>query len=271
MREPTVHPAGGQAPTAASSAGVAAAAKHSPADRGPTDRGPALPSEFDAFKLELSLSRQDIYRELYQQNKDLVRIKKEHVAVKNLARIIDSTLRLANSKGFHAMSLRDLCADSGMSVGGLYAYIKNKDDLIHLIQSHGFILTRRTLLAHTAGIESPREKLYAAVKSHIYLSEMMLAWFSFSFMEAKSLPKKEKQEAIAAEIEIENIICGIIEQGIEAGAFEPVNARLLSSATKALMQDWYLKRRKYRNQGVHVSQYATFVRDVLESCLLPKR
>ena len=246
------------------------AASGNAAGRGPARHGPADPSEFDAFKLELSLSRHEIYRELYLQNKDLVRIKKEHVAVKNLARIIDSTLRLANSKGFHAMSLRDLCADSGMSVGGLYAYIKNKDDLIHLIQSHGFILTRRTLLAHTEGIESPRAKLYAAVSSHIYLSELMLAWFSFSFMEAKSLSRKEKQEAIAAELEIENIIFGIIEQGIAAGAFKPVDARLLSSATKALMQDWYLKRRKYRNQNVHVTQYAAFVRDVLESCLLPK-
>jgi hypothetical protein len=41
--------------------------------------------------------------------------------------------------------------------------------------------------------------------------------------------------------------------------------------TKALLQDWYLKRRKYRDQGVGVDDYAVFVRDVIESYLLWKR
>ncbi|UHL64403.1 TetR/AcrR family transcriptional regulator [Paralcaligenes sp. KSB-10] len=225
-------------------------------------------SDFESFKIELSLSKDEIYRELYRKNKDRIRIKKEYVAVKNLARIIESTLRLASSKGFHAMSLRDLCADSGFSIGGLYAYIKNKDDLIHLIQSHGFILTRRTMLAYTQGIDAARDKLFAAIKTHLYLSELMLAWFSFSFMEAKSLPAKEKKEAIAIELEIENIIFDIIEQGVAAQAFKPIDARLLSSVIKAMMQDWYLKRRKYRNQAVNVTQYAEFVMGILESYLL---
>lgn len=113
--------------------------------------------DFETFKAELSLSKEEICRELYQENTDKIRIKKETTATRNLARIIDSTLRLANSKGFHAMTLRDLCSDSGLSMGGLYAYIRNKDDLIHLIQSHGFKLTRRTVLQYIADIRDPVE------------------------------------------------------------------------------------------------------------------
>ncbi|HEY9459979.1 MAG TPA: TetR/AcrR family transcriptional regulator [Paralcaligenes sp.] len=225
-------------------------------------------TDFESFKVELSLSKADICRELYRRNTDLIRIKKEPVAVKNLGRIIDSTLRLAASKGFHAMSLRDLCADAGFSVGGLYAYIKNKDDLIRLIQHHGFIMTRRTMLAYTSGIDSSRDKLFAAIKTHLYLSELMPTWFCFSFMEAKGLPDKEKKEAIAIEQEIEDIFFDIVQQGISAGVFKAVNARLLAAIIKAMMQDWYLKRRKYRNQGVTVNHYAEVVRDILESYLL---
>ena len=220
-------------------------------------------SDYDTFRLDLSLTKDDICRELFHQNKHLIRIKKEQVAVPNLVRIIDSTLRLANSKGFRAMTLRDLCADSGLSMGGLYAYIKNKDDLIHLIQSHGFILTRRTLLKYTECVRDPYEKLYSAIKAHLYLSEIMRAWFYFSFMEAKSLPPEEKQGAVAIELEIENIFFGIVEDGIAKGAFRAVNARLLSSLIKAMLQDWYLKRRKYRDQNIGVDQYASTVRDVL--------
>lgn len=224
-------------------------------------------ADFESFKIELSLSKVEICRELYRQNTDMIRIKKEAVAVKNLVRIIDSTLRLTHAKGFHAMSLRDLCADSGFSIGGLYAYIKNKEDLIYLIQSHGFLLTRRTMLAYTQDITHPRDKLLTAVKAHIYLSELMQPWFYFSFMEVKSLPKKQKQEAIAVELEIESIIQDIIEEGIAAGVFRQINAHLLASLCKAMMQDWYLKRRKYRNQGTSATQYAEFVGDILDNYL----
>jgi AcrR family transcriptional regulator len=224
-------------------------------------------TDFESFKIELSLSKVEICRELYQKNKDLIRVQKEHIAVKNLVRIIDSTLRLAGAKGFHAMSLRDLCADSGFSIGGLYAYIRNKDDLLYLIQSHGFMLTRRTMLAYTQGVDSPRDKLLSAVRAHVYLSELMLPWFYFSFMEAKSLPDKQKQEAIGIELEIEDIIFNIIAEGIKKGVFRDRQPRLVASQTKAMMQDWYLKRRKYRNQGVDATGYAEFVGDMLQTYL----
>lgn len=226
---------------------------------------------YEAFRGELSMSKEDVIRDVYRQNKDRISIKKEATAVKNLTRIIDSTLRLANSKGFHAMTLRDLCADSGMSMGGLYAYIRNKDDLIHLIQSHGFIITRRTLLHYTEEVEDARDRLFAAIKAHLYLSELMRAWFYFSYMEAKSLPAEEKRDAIAIELEIEGIFLGVIESAIEAGVYQPRNARLVASMIKALLQDWYLKRRKYRDHNVAVDEYAVFIRDVIESYLLRER
>ena len=107
------------------------------------------------------------------------------------------------------------------------------------------------------------------MRTHLYLSELMRAWFYFSYMEAKSLPEKEKREAVAAEQEIEDILFGIIEQGIADGTYRPVNARLVSSLLKALLQDWYLKRGKYHRQGVGVDDYAAIVMDVLDSYMLP--
>lgn len=226
-------------------------------------------ADFESFKADLSLSKVEICRELYRKNKDLVRIQNEEIAVKNLVRIIDSTLRLAGAKGFHAMSLRDLSADSNFSIGGLYAYIRNKDDLLYLIQNHGFMLTRRTLIAYTRGIECAHEKLLVAVRAHVYLSELMLPWFYFSFMEVKNLPDKYKQQAIDVELEIENIIYEIVVEGVKQGRFRDAQSRLVASLCKAMMQDWYLKRRKYRNQGVSATQYARFVGEMLESYLVP--
>lgn len=224
-------------------------------------------SSYESFKTDLQLSKEDICRELYRQNTDMIRIKKEATAIRSLARIIDSTLRLANTKGFHAMTLRDLCADSELSMGGLYAYIRNKDDLIHLIQNHGFILTRRTLLHYTNAVSEPRAKLAEAIRAHLFLSELMRAWFYFSYMEAKSLPDEEKQRAVAMEREIEGIFLDILDAGISSGDYKSENPRLLSSMIKALLQDWYLKRRKYRDQQVDIETYANTILKLVENHL----
>lgn len=225
--------------------------------------------DFESFKAELSLSKVEICRAIFRQNAGYIRVRKEHIAVSNLERIIESTLRLTRAKGFHAMSLRDLSADCGMSIGGLYAYIRNKDDLVHLIQLHGMLLTRRTLHEYTDGVKEARERLHAALRAHVYLSELMQPWFYFSFMEARNLPDPQKKEAIAIEREVEDIIHDIIADGISRGAFKAVDARMLAAISKAMMQDWYLKRRKYRDYGVGPTAYADFLCEMLDDYLRP--
>jgi len=225
--------------------------------------------DFESFKADLSLSKLEICRALYRQNAGHIRIRKEHVAVPNLVRIVESTLRLARVKGFHAMSLRDLSADSGMSIGGLYAYIRNKDDLVHLIQMHGMLLTRRTLHDYTEGVDDPRERLHSALRAHVYLSELMQPWFYFSFMETRNLPQPQKKEAIAIEREVEDIFHDIIVEGMERECFRRVDARLLAAISKAMMQDWYLKRRKYRDHEVRPTAYADFPCDMMDRYLQP--
>jgi len=224
---------------------------------------------FESFKAEFHLSKVEICQELYRQNTDRIRIKKEHVAVANLVRIIDSTLRLTRAKGFHAMSLRDLSADSGLSIGGLYAYLRSKDDLVHLIQLHGMLLTRRTLHEYIARASGPQEQLHAALRAHVYLSELLQPWFYFSFMEARNLPPPYKKEAIAVEREVEDIIHDIIAEGTDKRVFASVDARLVASLSKAMMQDWYLKRRKYREYEVGPTAYADFICSVIDSYLRP--
>lgn len=227
------------------------------------------PLDFESFKKELNFSKDDIYRELYLQNGHHIRIKKEAVAVRGLRTIIESTLTLATSKGFHAMSLRDLCAHSGFSIGGIYAYIKNKEDLLHLIQSYGFLLTLKTLDTRTRDLPPGPVKLNTAIRVHLFLSDLMPTWFSFSFMEARNLPDPEKQRTVRLSGQIEDLFTEIIQEGMQQGLFRPVDARLLAALTKAMMQDWYLRHGRYRRQGIDVGVYAQLVCDMLQHYLSP--
>mgnify|MGYP003717627811 FL=1 len=66
-------------------------------------------------------------------HRDTIKVQKPHVAVAKLARIVDTILKLSNRQGFHATSLREISAVSGVSMGGLYAYFDSKDTLLLMI------------------------------------------------------------------------------------------------------------------------------------------
>lgn len=214
---------------------------------------------FRDFEKEVALSTENICREIFRRKSDSIRIKKEAVAVKNLDKIFRATLELANEKGFHVMSLRDLCAKSGMSMGGLYAYFKNKEDLLTLIQEQGRAIVTQVMTSRLEGIEDPALALETAIRTHIYLSESFYPWFFFSYMETRFFHADEGKKAIAGELQTETIFTDILTKGMETGVFKIENPLLLAAVTKAMLQDWYLKRWKYRQRKITVDAYADFV------------
>ena len=225
--------------------------------------------DFDVFKNRVNMSKENMYREFFRENRDSIKVKKEPVVIRNLIKISEATLSLSNEKGFSAMTMRDLSAGAGLSMGALYSYFSNKDELLDMIQQQSIKVAVKVLDDELAGIEDSHLKLKRAIYAHLYLSEIMHPWFYFSFMEAKSLTKQVQKKAIALELFTEKIFIDIIEQGKRDSTFRDVNKELAAGAIKAMLQDWYLKRWKYEMRHIPVEQYAGFLVDVTESYLLP--
>ncbi|MGC9193840.1 MAG: TetR/AcrR family transcriptional regulator [Syntrophobacteraceae bacterium] len=215
--------------------------------------------EFEAFKNEYLLSMETICEEIFKRNTDSIKVKKQKFAVRNLTKIIDTALRLSNRMGFHAMGLRALSKESGLSMGGLYAYFDGKDELLRIIQDYGRQVLMELLLKHTAQESDPQRKLETAIKVHLYLSEIMRDWFFFSYMEARFLSKNDRRAAIEGELKTEQMFSRIMEEGCREGVFTVADTVLAASVIKAMLQDWYLKRWKYAGRNVSVEDYAEHV------------
>ncbi len=225
--------------------------------------------KFATFKKMVSLSKEDICRELFLENREKIKVKKEGVAVKNLVKIFDAALTISNRKGFTAMSLRELSAEAGLSMGALYTYFSSKDELLDMMQTQGRTLIMKVLTDQIEGIEDERQKLRRAIQVHLYLSEVMQHWFYFAYMETKNLKKEEQKKAIEAELFTEKVFSDVIDRGVSAGLFAPVDRELTAAVIKAMLQDWYLKRWKYRGRKVTVEDYGRFLMDFVETYLLP--
>ena len=217
------------------------------------------------FQKQIKISKQDIYREIFANHRSSIRVKKENTVVKNLERIFSATLKISNKKGFQAMSMRDLGRETSLSMGALYSYFNGKEDLLAMLQHQRRTITKRILEACIQKEPDPAVRLRAAILTHLYLSEAMQPWFYFSYMEAKNLSRAEQDLAVASELYTENLLADILRQGQSRGCFLPREPQLTASIIKAMMQDWYLKRRKYLNRRISVDQYADFVLEFVEA------
>jgi len=223
----------------------------------------------EAFRAEAVLSIEEICTEIFRRNQTSIKIKKEAVAVKNLVKIFDTTLALSNSKGFQTTSLRDLSAASGLSMGALYSYFSSKDELLEMILSQGRQMTRRILTRYIYADDPPKKKLSDAIRTHLYLTEVMQPWFYFAYLEAKNLKRDQQKKVIAGELATEKIFIDILEEGNAAGIFACDSPVLTASAIKAMLQDWYLKRWKYQRRNISVDTYAVFLIKLVETIVAP--
>jgi hypothetical protein len=153
-------------------------------------------------------------------------------------------------------------------MGGLYAYFSGKEDLLEMIMNIGNNTTWHIIEEHLEDIDSPLSKLRAAIRTHIFLSEAMLPWFYFSYMEARHLGPTQKERAKASELKTEKLFSDILEEGRGKGVFGAEDSTLAASVIKAMVQDWYVKRWKYAKRNVSVDRYARLIVEFVESFCL---
>lgn len=206
-----------------------------------------------------------------EMHRDKVQIKNTAIAIGKLKKIFTATFKLANAKGFQAMSLRDLSRETGISMGGLYSYISSKNDLASVMEGvlRGYIdRIVADLVSHKL---PPAEYLRALIYSQIYMMEKLNPWYYFCFMEVKGLPHPQQRKTLNLEIRYEKVLMDQFSAGVKQGYFKCEDAELLAALITAQLQQWYLKPWKFRRRKIGAEKYANYVYSNLMDCLQVKQ
>jgi AcrR family transcriptional regulator len=210
---------------------------------------------FAEFKRVTPIDASNVMQLVVDRNVERITVKRQAALFENLAKIFDATFRIANKVGFVSMTLRDLCSETGLSMGGLYGYIESKDDLAEMIED----VIRYVGAAIPTWFESQPtavDRLDATLRGHIFLSELLQPWFYFVFMESKTLSTKQKTVAKSSELSLQQALARLI---VEARVNDVERASLMASHLIALIQDWHVKRWKYRQKKITVDEFADSV------------
>jgi AcrR family transcriptional regulator len=100
------------------------------------------------------------------------------------------------------MNLRDLCGETGLSMGGLYGYITSKDQLAEMIEDVVRHATHEVPKMYT-DITDPLDRLEALIRASIYVSEILQPWFYFVFMDSRVLQAEQRSTAKESELHVQ--------------------------------------------------------------------
>jgi AcrR family transcriptional regulator len=91
-----------------------------------------------------------------------------------LEEILRKSSRLMAAVGFHGTSMRELSRTTGRSLSGLYHYFGSKEDLLYLINYHGFTTLNETWKKMSKSFDGVDERLYGFIylHTHYYVANM---------------------------------------------------------------------------------------------------
>ena len=137
--------------------------------------------------------------------------------------ILTEAAKLFKDRGYSGTSMRDLAGQVGMEAASMYNHIKSKDELLDSI-CFRISDTYISQLQDTAQQPIPYgEKIKALVQLHIRLMVEDSAAVSVANHDWKYLPEPRLTEFKQARKTYERGFAELIEAGIAAGEFRPVN------------------------------------------------
>jgi AcrR family transcriptional regulator len=145
-----------------------------------------------------------------------------------MAEIVRVAAKVFQDRGFHDATLEEVANSLQISKGGLYYYVRSKDELLYEIHrmAMDLVLPRLAEIASRPGI-SAVQKLELAVQNHITNLTDEFDVVVVMLQQEYALAPYDRQAIAALRNRYDDFIIGIIEEGKQNGEFRAdVNARM---------------------------------------------
>jgi AcrR family transcriptional regulator len=136
-------------------------------------------------------------------------------------RIIDAAIAVFSAKGYAKANVREIAKSAGISVGGVYLYFKNKEELYRNLVNNWMRDIESKSETTVARAESAPEALFNFLKMHL---ENALKHREFILLHIRehgfAFGAREKRKFFRAQ---QGLIAKIIQRGILSGEFRKCN------------------------------------------------
>lgn len=165
---------------------------------------------------------------------------------KRRGQIIAAAIELFGKRGYHVTTIRDIAKLANVSIGTIYQYVSDKEDVLFLTLIEVLDAYQRLVPAAIERERTPLARFRAAVGVYCAVNDGKHDATVLAYRETKSLPKARRKLIQDKELATNRLLAACIEDCVAAGLFEPVDVELFTYQIVMFSHAWALKAWRFR-------------------------
>lgn len=155
--------------------------------------------------------------------------------------ICDAAIRVFGMKGFHTSTMDSVAEEAQVSVGLIYKYFKDKNDLLYASILGLLDEYAQDIPAAAAKETEPVAQLQAAVHAYARVINRRRRAALLGYRAGHVLGRERMNVVIKKEREINNLIRALVDKCVTVGAFRPVDAEMVTYQVVVFVNSWPLE------------------------------
>jgi TetR/AcrR family transcriptional regulator, cholesterol catabolism regulator len=201
------------------------------------------------------------------QDRDILRRKRSELA--------EVAFDLFLDRGFHRTGVREIAASAGLSVGAVFTYFTDKEDILaHIFfeqlerLERELLETLRTLIGEGTRAGADPEAVFDTVFGQFLRAvDTLHRFIRLAYQESKSLNAAARKELIAREKRIQGLLGKAIRYGAERGRFATDGIDLKAHNIMVLGHAWAIRHWMFAGVMDSVEDYRKFLHPLVYSML----
>jgi AcrR family transcriptional regulator len=152
-----------------------------------------------------------------------------------------ASIKVFSERGFHPATIRDIAEAAEVSIGTIYQYFNDKEDLLYLAIVDIMDSYDAHILEALNGLQDPLERFYGAVRAFCRVNNASVEVTVLTYRETKSLRKERRNIIKQKEITTNARIADCVRECIEAGFFTEIDVDLFVYQIVIFSHAWALK------------------------------
>ncbi len=155
--------------------------------------------------------------------------------------IVRAAIKLFSEQGYYSTTIQNIAREAGISVGLIYQYFRDKDDVLFLTLKLVLETYEREIPAALEGVEHPLERLCVALGAYCRVVDKLREATVLTYRSTKSLRADRRVFIKDGEIRTNRLLEACLRACIAAGHVRPVNDHLLVYQYVLFAHAWALK------------------------------
>lgn len=164
-----------------------------------------------------------------------------HSGTDRLTQILLSARRLFERHGYHSTTMQDIATQAGMSVGLIYQYAANKQDVLLLVITEILDEYAREVPGAMASYEDPAERLAVGFAAYCRVVGQRRDAVVLAYRETGTLARPGRERLKRLESSTTELLTAEVRNAVASGIFVPVDCELVAYDLIMLAHGWALK------------------------------